>query len=45
MKNKIILSNAAGTTPDGVVGLSFSKPFEFALRNMIVDLRDQPGFL
>lgn len=43
-ENKIILSNAAGTTPDGVVGLSFSKPFEFALRNMIVDLRDQPGF-
>jgi ABC-type glycerol-3-phosphate transport system substrate-binding protein len=43
-ENKIILSNAASTTPDGVIGITFQKPFEFALRDMLVDLRQQEGF-
>lgn len=43
-ESKIILSNAAGTTPDAVLGLSSSKPFEFALRGIIEDLTTYEGF-
>ncbi|NLG82596.1 MAG: extracellular solute-binding protein [Bacilli bacterium] len=43
-ENKIILSNAAGTTPDGVMGISFMRPFELAIRGVIEDLREYEGF-
>jgi len=43
-ENKIILSNAAKTTPDGVIGVSFQKPFELAIREAIVDLSQFEGF-
>jgi ABC-type glycerol-3-phosphate transport system substrate-binding protein len=43
-ENKIILANAAGTTPDGVIGISFTKPFEFAIRGIIDNLREYEGF-
>lgn len=43
-ENKIILSNAAGTTPDGIIGISVNKPFEFALRGIAEDLRKYDGF-
>jgi len=43
-ENKIVLSNAAGTTPDGAMGLSVTKPFDFAIRGMLTDLRQMPGF-
>lgn len=43
-ENKIILSNAADNTPDGAIGISHGKPFEFALRGIIEDLRDYEGF-
>lgn len=43
-ENKIILSNAAGTTPDGVMGISFMRPFELAIRGVIDNLREYEGF-
>ena len=43
-ENKIILSNAANNTPDAAIGISYSKPFEFALRGIVEDLRDYEGF-
>lgn len=43
-ENKIILANAARTTPDAAMGLSVTRPFEFALRDMIVDLSELQGF-
>ncbi len=43
-ENKIILSNAAGSTPDGVMGISFQKPFELAIRGVTEDLRQYDGF-
>lgn len=43
-ENKIVLSNAAGTTPDAAMGLSVTKPFDFAIRGMLTDLRQLPGF-
>jgi len=43
-EDKIILSNAAGTTPDGVIGISVNKPFEFALRGITEDLSNYEGF-
>ncbi len=43
-ENKIVLSNAAGTTPDGAMGLTVTKPFDFAIRGMVTDLRTMPGF-
>ncbi|QUH28882.1 extracellular solute-binding protein [Vallitalea guaymasensis] len=43
-ENKIILSNAAENTPDAAIGISHSKPFEFALRGIVENLRDYEGF-
>jgi ABC-type glycerol-3-phosphate transport system substrate-binding protein len=43
-ENKIILSNAANSTPDLALGISHSKPFELALRGIIEDLRSYDGF-
>lgn len=43
-ESKVILSNAAKTTPDAAIGLSFQLPFELAIRDVIVDLREMPGY-
>ena len=43
-ENKIIMANAAGNTPDAAMGLSVIKPFDFAIRDMIVDLSSLDGF-
>jgi ABC-type glycerol-3-phosphate transport system substrate-binding protein len=43
-EQKIVLANAAKTTPDAAMGLSVTRPFEFALRGMLVDLRQLDGF-
>lgn len=43
-ENKIVLSNAAGSTPDAALGISHGKPFELALRGIIEDLRTYDGF-
>jgi ABC-type glycerol-3-phosphate transport system substrate-binding protein len=43
-ENKIVLANAAGTTPDAAMGLTVTKPFEFAIRGMVTDLSQFDGF-
>jgi ABC-type glycerol-3-phosphate transport system substrate-binding protein len=43
-ENKIVLSNAADTTPDGVIGVSHSRPFELAIRGVLEDLSLYEGF-
>ncbi len=43
-ENKIVLANAARTTPDAAMGLSVTRPFEFALRGMIEDLSEFENF-
>ncbi len=43
-ENKIVLANAANTTPDAAMGLSVTRPFEFAIRDMVVDLSTLDGF-
>ncbi|MBJ3960244.1 extracellular solute-binding protein, partial [Salmonella enterica subsp. enterica serovar Typhimurium] len=43
-ENKIVLSNAANSTPDAAMGVSFGKPFELAIRGIIEDLRGYDGF-
>ncbi|ERJ13066.1 extracellular solute-binding protein [Haloplasma contractile] len=43
-ENKIVLSNAAGSTPDGVIGISFGRPFELAIRGVTEDLSQYDGF-
>ncbi|MFC0470642.1 extracellular solute-binding protein [Halalkalibacter kiskunsagensis] len=43
-ENKVILSNAADTTPDAALGISHGRPFELALRGIIEDLRTYDGF-
>ena len=43
-ENKVIMANAAGNSPDGAMGLSVVKPFDFAIRDMIVDLSEMEGF-
>jgi len=43
-ENKIILANAARNTPDAAMGLTVTRPFEFAIRDMIVDLSELDDF-
>ncbi|OIJ17480.1 ABC transporter substrate-binding protein [Anaerobacillus alkalilacustris] len=43
-ENKIILSNAADSTPDAALGISHGRPFELALRGIVEDLRTYGGF-
>jgi len=43
-ENKIVLSNAAGSTPDAALGVSHGRPFELALRGIIENLRTYDGF-
>lgn len=41
---KIVLANAAGRTPDAAMGLSVTRPFEFAIRGIVSDLSVLDGF-
>ncbi|AIO18873.1 maltose ABC transporter periplasmic protein [Candidatus Izimaplasma bacterium HR1] len=43
-ENKIVLANAANTTPDAAMGLTVTRPFEFAIRGMVEDLSLMDGF-
>ncbi|MFC5464113.1 extracellular solute-binding protein [Lederbergia graminis] len=43
-ENKVILSNAADSTPDAALGISHGRPFELALRGIIEDLSEYDGF-
>ena len=43
-ENKIVLANAANTTPDAAMGLTVTRPFEFAIRGMVEDLSQMEGF-
>jgi ABC-type glycerol-3-phosphate transport system substrate-binding protein len=43
-ENKIVLANAANTTPDAAMGLTVTRPFEFAIRDMVTDLSELDGF-
>lgn len=43
-ENKIILANAAGKTPDGVISISHGKPFDLAIRGLVEDLSTYDGF-
>lgn len=43
-ENKIVLSNAADSTPDAALGVSHGRPFELALRGIIENLRTYDGF-
>jgi len=43
-ENKIVLANAANTTPDAAMGLTVTRPFEFALRGIVADLTEFEGF-
>jgi len=43
-ENKIVLSNAAGSTPDAAMGIGYGKPFELALRGIVENLEPYEGF-
>lgn len=39
-QNKLVLANAAGKTPDVALGISYTIPFELAIRNSLKDLKN-----
>ncbi len=43
-ENKLILANSAGTAPDVAMGVNHWIPYEFAIRNASLDLRQFEGF-
>ncbi len=43
-ENKLILANAAGTAPDVALGVNHWLPYEFAIRNASLDLRQFEGY-
>ncbi len=43
-ETKIVLANAAKTTPDAAMGLTVTRPFEFAIRGIVADLTEFDGF-
>lgn len=43
-ENKLILANAAGTAPDVALGVNHWLPYEFAIRNASLDLRQFDGY-
>ncbi len=43
-ENKLILANAAGAQPDLAMGVAAWRPFEFAVRNSLYDLRSFDTF-
>ena len=42
--NKLILANAAGNAPDVALGVNYALPFDLAIRNAILDLREFEDF-
>lgn len=42
--DKLILANAAGIQPDVALGVGNNTPYEFAIRNAVVDLRQFAGY-
>lgn len=43
-EQRIVLSNAADSVPDGALGVSHNMPFELGLRGIIEDLSEYEGF-
>lgn len=43
-ENKLILANSAGMNPDVALGVSTNRPFDLAIRNSLVDMRQLDGF-
>lgn len=43
-ENKLILANAAGSHPDVAMGIAAWRPFEFAVRSALYDLRNFENF-
>ena len=43
-ENKLILANAAGNSPDVAIGVNHWIPYEFAIRNASIDLRQFDGY-
>jgi len=43
-ENKLVLANAAGTAPDIALGVNHWIPYEFAIRNASLDLREFDGY-
>ncbi len=43
-ENKLILANSAGTAPDVAMGVNHWIPYEFAIRNASLDLRQFDGY-
>lgn len=43
-ESKLILSNAAGISPDGVMGISNWLPYEMGIRDLTVDLTQFPDY-
>lgn len=43
-RQKLIMANAAGTSPDISCGLPENVPFDFALRNALVNMGEMPGY-
>lgn len=44
-EQKLILSNASGTSPDVVLGVNYWTPFDFAARDAAKDLTEYDDFL
>ena len=43
-EQKLILANASGTNPDAVLGVAYTTPFDFAIRNAAVNLLEFDDF-
>lgn len=43
-EGKLVLANASGINPDGVIGISNWIPYELGLRDLIYELNDMDGF-
>jgi len=43
-QNKLVLANASGTAPDVVVGIDHWIPYDFAIRDAALDLRQFEGY-
>ncbi len=43
-QNKLVLANASGTSPDVVVGVDHWIPYDFAIRDAALDLRQFEGY-
>ncbi len=43
-ENKLILATASGTQPDLAMGVAGWRPYDFAIRNALIDLKQLPDF-